>query len=160
MSIHHTFHLTMHLHQPLPPSHLLSSVYVTEGFLHIQNRVAQAIIDWKTANITTTPHVHVAMKQIPYPSYRIDAFLNWNAAILPLLLIMAFIYSAGMFTKVRIYWYTHTYICSFNSILITINTMSFIVLRVNILSLLCIVYMYKRCTMCAIFHVYIMVVFI
>ena len=43
------------------------------------------------------------MKQIPYPSYRIDAFLNWNAAILPLLLIMAFIYSAGMFTKVRTY---------------------------------------------------------
>ena len=83
----------------LPPS---LSAYLAEGFLHLQNRVAQAIVDWKTqqANISTS-QVHVSVKQIPYPSYRIDAFLNWNSAILPLLLVMAFIYSAGMFTKVQ-----------------------------------------------------------
>ena len=87
----------------LPPSLPSSlSAYLAEGFLHLQNRVAQAIVDWKTqrANIST-PRVHVSVKQIPYPSYRIDAFLNWNSAILPLLLVMAFIYSAGMFTKVQ-----------------------------------------------------------
>ena len=59
-------------------------------------------MDWKTqqANIST-PRVHVSVKQIPYPSYRIDDFLNWNSVILPLLLTMAFIYSAGMFIKVH-----------------------------------------------------------
>ena len=67
---------------------------------------------WKTnqANIST-PHVHVSVKQIPYPSYRIDAFLNWNSAILPLLLTMAFIYSAGMFTKVHVH--VHVYTCMY-----------------------------------------------
>lgn len=85
-----------------PPSLLCtSSSYLTEGFLHLQNRVAQALVEWKTqpANLTV-PQVQISVKPIPYPSYRIDRFLNWNAAILPLLLIMAFIYSAGMFTKV------------------------------------------------------------
>lgn len=93
---------------PLPnltssPSLSLSpSSYLAEGFLHLQNRVARALVDWKTtqANLTR-PTVQVSVKQIPHPSYRIDAFLTWNSAILPLLLIMAFIYSAGMFTKVH-----------------------------------------------------------
>ena len=96
---------------PLPSP----SAYLAEGFLHLQNRVAQAVVDWRTqkANLSSPP-VHVSVKQIPYPSYRIDSFLNWNAAILPLLLIMAFIYSAGMFTKVHMYFiytYVHSPIC-------------------------------------------------
>lgn len=96
----------------LPPP---LSAYLAEGFLHLQNRVAQAVVDWRTqkANLSSPP-VHVSVKQIPYPSYRIDSFLNWNAAILPLLLIMAFIYSAGMFTKVHMYFictYVHSPIC-------------------------------------------------
>ena len=68
-------------------------------------------MNWKAqqANLTV-PHVQVSVKQIPYPSYRIDRFLNWNAAILPLLLIMAFIYSAGMFTKVNFMYHIHLYI--------------------------------------------------
>ena len=84
-----------------PSLSFLPSAYLAEGFLHLQNRVARALVDWSTekANISSPP-VQVSVKQIPYPSYHIDTFLNWNAAILPLLLIMAFIYTAGMFTKV------------------------------------------------------------
>ena len=87
---------------PLPTSPSPLSAYLAEGFLHLQNRVAQALVDWKAQqeNITVQ-RVHVSVKQIPHPPYRIDEFLDWNAAILPLLLVMTFIYSAGMFTKVQ-----------------------------------------------------------
>ncbi|CAI8057993.1 ATP-binding cassette sub-family A member 3 [Geodia barretti] len=83
-----------------PGARVTDNAYLAEGFLHLQNRVARALVDWSTekANISSPP-VQVSVKQIPYPSYHIDTFLNWNAAILPLLLIMAFIYTAGMFTK-------------------------------------------------------------
>ena len=105
---------------PLPSqlshsSPLLLSFYLEEGFLHLQNMVSSAIVKWK-ANQTggCSEDLEIAVKEMPYPSYRIDNFLEWNSAILPLLLIMAFIYSAGMFTKVRLcgtcmymYMYVH-----------------------------------------------------
>ena len=43
-----------------------------------------------------------SMQQFPYPEYSIDYFLSSIVNFLPLLLVMAFIYSAGSFTKVSI----------------------------------------------------------
>ncbi len=39
-------------------------------------------------------------QQLPYPPYTVDIFLSTIGSILPLLLIMAFLYSAGTTVKV------------------------------------------------------------
>ena len=44
--------------------------------------------------------ISVSMRQLPYPQYIIDVFLTIIATILPLFVILAYIYSAGVFTKV------------------------------------------------------------
>ena len=42
-----------------------------------------------------------SLQQFPYPPYTRDTFLQSMGSFLPLLLVMAFLYSAGIFVKVR-----------------------------------------------------------
>ena len=44
--------------------------------------------------------ISVSMRQMPYPPYTVDLFLITAVSILPFLIVLAFIYSAGTFTKV------------------------------------------------------------
>ena len=45
-------------------------------------------------------NISVSMRQLPYPQYTVDFFLLTAVSILPFLIVLAFIYSAGTFTKV------------------------------------------------------------
>ncbi|CAI7992152.1 ATP-binding cassette sub-family A member 2 [Geodia barretti] len=45
------------------------------------------------------PEISVSMRQLPYPQYTIDVFLSIIVTILPFFVILAYIYSAGIFTK-------------------------------------------------------------
>ena len=45
--------------------------------------------------------ITVSMRQLPYPQYTVDFFLITAVSILPFLIVLAFIYSAGTFTKVN-----------------------------------------------------------
>ena len=49
------------------------------------------------------PEISVSMRQLPYPQYTIDVFLSIIVTILPFFVILAYIYSAGIFTKVLFY---------------------------------------------------------
>ena len=45
-------------------------------------------------------NISVSMRQLPYPKYTENIFLSIVGTILPLFVILAYIYSAGVFTKV------------------------------------------------------------
>jgi ATP-binding cassette subfamily A (ABC1) protein 3 len=75
---------------------VLPSSYANEGFLHLEKIVNEAIIEWKTQQ---TVDVDVNVQQFPYPEYREDTFLQIIEFILPLFVILSFIYSAGVFVK-------------------------------------------------------------
>ena len=47
--------------------------------------------------------ISVSMRQLPYPQYTIDIFLTIIVTILPFFVVLAYIYSAGVFTKVWTY---------------------------------------------------------
>ena len=82
------------------------SFYLQEGFVHIQNIVGEAIIrlmvnpNMTNCSGTLEEDITVSMRQLPYPEYRVDSFIIGVSFFLPLLLILAYIYSAGVFTKV------------------------------------------------------------
>ena len=48
-----------------------------------------------------TPCVSLFLQQLPYPKYVRDVFLSSAIGLLPLLLVMSYLYSAGIFIKVR-----------------------------------------------------------
>ena len=85
----------------------LFSFYFSEGFVHLENIVGEAIIRLM-ANPDMTDcdgdldDITVSMRQLPYPEYTIDIFLSIIVTILPLFVVLAYIYSAGIFTKVCI----------------------------------------------------------
>ena len=85
---------------------LLFSFYLSEGFIHLESIVGEAIIRLM-ANPGMTNcsgelqhNISVSMRQLPYPEYTVDFFLITSVSILPFLIVLAFIYSAGTFTKV------------------------------------------------------------
>ena len=84
---------------------VLCSVYLSEGFVHLESIVGEAIIrlmanpDMTDCEGMLELNISVSMKQLPYPEYRVDLFLTVAGITLPLLLILAYIYSAGVFTK-------------------------------------------------------------
>ena len=84
---------------------LLLSFYFREGFVHLESVVGEAIIRLM-ANPDMTDcdgdlhNITVSMRQLPYPKYTENIFLSIVGTILPLFVIMAYIYSAGIFTKV------------------------------------------------------------
>ena len=83
-----------------------------EGFVHLENIVGEAIIrlmknrNMTNCNGTLKEDITVSMKQMPFPKYTLNTFLVVTAALLPFLLILAYIYSAGVFTKVCVRIYT------------------------------------------------------
>ncbi|XP_019855200.1 PREDICTED: ATP-binding cassette sub-family A member 3-like [Amphimedon queenslandica] len=70
--------------------------YLNEGFLHLQKIVDEAIVEHTTG---LPVDVNVQVRQFPYPPYRRDIFLTIVDFILPLFVILSFIYSAGVFVK-------------------------------------------------------------
>ena len=84
---------------------LLLSFYFREGFVHLESVVGEAIIRlMANPNMTDCDgdlhNITVSMKQLPYPHYTLDIFLITASSTLSLLIVLAFIYSAGTFTKV------------------------------------------------------------
>ncbi|CAI7993840.1 ATP-binding cassette sub-family A member 3, partial [Geodia barretti] len=82
-----------------------NNFYLSEGFVHLQNVVGEAIIrlmansDMTECEGVLQPEISVSMRQLPYPQYTIDVFLSIIVTILPFFVILAYIYSAGIFTK-------------------------------------------------------------
>ena len=56
-------------------------------------------------------NISVSMRQLPYPHYTLDIFLITASSTLPFLIVLAFIYSAGTFTKVHVYIFLHLQKC-------------------------------------------------
>lgn len=79
------------------PGPRVRNSYLSEGFLQLQQLVSQSIIEWKAGGISDP--IEVSMRQFPYPPYREDFFLETISAFLPILLVMAFLYSAGIVVK-------------------------------------------------------------
>ena len=84
----------------------IPSFYFREGFVHLESIVGEAIIRLM-ANPGMTDcdgdlqhNITVSMRQLPYPKYTENLFLSVVGTILPLFVILAYIYSAGVFTKV------------------------------------------------------------
>ena len=102
--------------KPYPP---LYSFYLSEGFIHLESIVGEAIIRLM-ANPGMTNcsgelqhNISVSMRQLPYPEYTVDIYLTILTGILPLFVVLAYIYSAGVFTKVytsTMYMYMYMYI--------------------------------------------------
>lgn len=71
--------------------------------------MGEAIIRLMTdtdCNGSLNPDVTVSMRQMPDPEYTVDNFLILLVNLLPVFVILGYIYSAGVFTKV----YTCIYI--------------------------------------------------
>jgi hypothetical protein len=88
----------------LPGPRVDQNFYLSEGFVHLESIVGEAII-----RLMVNPNmkgcegslddISVSMRQLPYPQYTVDVFLTIIITILPLFVILAYIYSAGVFTK-------------------------------------------------------------
>ena len=73
--------------------------------------MGEAIIRLMTdtdCNSSLNPDVSVSMRQLPNPEYTVDTFLIILLNILPLFVVLGYIYSVGVFTKVHVYIYTHS----------------------------------------------------
>ena len=57
--------------------------------------------DMTDCNGVLQHEISVSMRQMPYPKYTWDTFLIVVVAILPFFVVLAYIYSAGIFTKVE-----------------------------------------------------------
>lgn len=79
------------------PGPRIANDYLSEGFLHLQQLVGESIIQWKAPDLVEP--IAVSVRQFPYPSYRVDLFLDNVSGFLPILLVMAFLYSAGIIVK-------------------------------------------------------------
>jgi ATP-binding cassette subfamily A (ABC1) protein 3 len=88
-----------------PGPRITNNFYFSEGFIHLESIVGEAIIrlmanpEMTDCNGLLEPSISVSMKQLPYPQYTVDFFLLTAVSILPFLIVLAFIYSAGTFTK-------------------------------------------------------------
>ncbi|CAI8053623.1 ATP-binding cassette sub-family A member 3 [Geodia barretti] len=88
-----------------PGPRITDNFYLSEGFIHLENIVGEAVIRlMANPNMTDCDgglehNISVAMRQLPYPQYTVDFFLITAVSILPFLIVLAFIYSAGTFTK-------------------------------------------------------------
>ena len=73
--------------------------YLREGFLPVQNALSMAWLKLakKQANIELP---EVIMQRYPYPEYIFDPLLEGLASILPLIILLSFIYPCSFITKV------------------------------------------------------------
>ena len=97
--------------------HILCSFYFSEGFVHLESIVGEAIIrlmanpDMTECEGVLEHNISVSMRQLPYPQYTVDFFLITAVSILPFLIVLVFMYSAGTFTKVCCLNVLCTYMC-------------------------------------------------
>ena len=104
--------MSIRLNESIASFCLFFSFYLSEGFIHLENIVGEAVIRlMANPNMTDCDgglehNISVAMRQLPYPQYTVDFFLITAVSILPFLIVLAFIYSAGTFTKVCVYCYS------------------------------------------------------
>uniref|UniRef100_A0A672GMS6 P-type phospholipid transporter n=1 Tax=Salarias fasciatus TaxID=181472 RepID=A0A672GMS6_SALFA len=70
--------------------------YIWGGFAYLQDMVDHGIIRVQTSN---TQPLGVFVQQMPYPCYVDDVFIQSIGAMLPLFLVVAFIYSVSMIIK-------------------------------------------------------------
>ena len=81
----------------------LYSFYFSEGFVHLESIVGEAIIrlmanpDMNECEGVLEQNISVSMRQLPYPQYTVDIFLSIIVTILPLFVNLGY---AGVFTKV------------------------------------------------------------
>jgi ATP-binding cassette subfamily A (ABC1) protein 3 len=89
----------------LPGPRIENNFYLSEGFVHLESIVGEAIIrlianpDMTDCDGDLQHNISVSMRQLPYPKYTENIFLSIVGTILPLFVILAYIYSAGVFTK-------------------------------------------------------------
>ena len=77
-----------------------SNLYLSEGFLHIQKFISNAIIEWKAGKESMSySDVNIAVQQFPYPKYSIDEFLSRINIILSIIFVLAFLYTSGITVK-------------------------------------------------------------
>ena len=76
------------------------SLYVQEGFLHLQKIVEKAIIEWKSGQ--ELEDIAVSVRQIPYPAFSTDEFLSMalRSNIITLFVVLGFLFPAAIFCKV------------------------------------------------------------
>ena len=102
----------------------LCSLYLAEGFLHLENAIGLSIVEFyanKSINLQVSVEVRDGVansrlyytwpvniisiisplfQQFPYPPYFEDIFFTTLSSNFALLVVMAFIFSAGFFVKV------------------------------------------------------------
>ena len=94
------------------------SLYLSEGFLHLQNLVGMSIIEWRVNKfvpghqfteiaVNTKVHtmclyytLHLLLQQFPYPPHSRNIFLENIEQFMPLLIVLSLIWSAGIFVWV------------------------------------------------------------
>ena len=62
--------------------------------------MGESIIEWKAGE--PLMDIQVSVRQLPYPEYSSNGFLIAASGLLPFVLVLSLIYSAGIFTKVHI----------------------------------------------------------
>ena len=82
------------------PGPKTTNEYLSSGFVQLQKVIGDAILKWKAMVANSTYHfVKVSVRQFPYPEHSIDPFLSYVDIILPLLFVLAFLYTAGIIVK-------------------------------------------------------------
>ena len=80
--------------------------YRDEGFISLQDAITQSIIGDRVSNLSsayTHENLPIDIRQMPYPAYLRDSFLQFVKLILGVLLVFGFTLSAGLITKEIVY---------------------------------------------------------
>ncbi|XP_033096938.1 ATP-binding cassette sub-family A member 2-like isoform X2 [Anneissia japonica] len=75
--------------------------YYTYGFVWIQDLIERAIIDMRVQRKVTEPGNYV--QEFPYPCYRHDKFLFTIEHIMPMIMIISWVYYVSMLTQSIVY---------------------------------------------------------
>lgn len=75
--------------------------YYTYGFVWLQDIVERAIIDKRVGRRVTEPGGYV--EEIPYPCYLQDNFLFMISKIMPMIMVVSFVYYVAMLTRSIVY---------------------------------------------------------
>ncbi|XP_019857855.1 PREDICTED: ATP-binding cassette sub-family A member 3-like [Amphimedon queenslandica] len=78
---------------------ITDNYYLITGFMQVEKVMNEAIVKWKTGEYVDDTYDTVNIRQFPYPQYRQDFFLDFVNVVLPLFMILTFLYSAGVFVK-------------------------------------------------------------
>jgi len=76
------------------------NIFLSRGFVQLQRMIGNAILKWEAlkANVSYQ-NIKINVRQLPYPEYSVDKFLVYIDIVLPLLLVLTFLYTAGTFVR-------------------------------------------------------------